>query len=200
MIEEVVIEEVVIEETPQAVEAKNRAFLFNELKEQVEKGGGRINANGNGNGNGAGGEEMFTLRETLGMPEPLTDVWPSAWAEHYVYLPPKIRQYEAILPILDKTRNLYNEGDILGSVQAGVQVVKMLVRSLRTDTKTGETVLVEVDDDEIKDMLDPEELAAVLDFMMNKQGIRLEEKKGSMPSQTGARCFVRSAATTPDTD
>lgn len=127
-------------------------------------------------------EPGAALGEALGLPESFEDLWPG-----YAYKPPKLKQLETIIPLSDKMSALYQEGKVWEAVECAVTLVVML--AVNPDGKP-------VTRDEVLETFDEDEIAVIIDHMMRRQGLKLDDPNPHSGRWTGLKNFLSSAAST----
>jgi hypothetical protein len=134
-----------------------------------------------------------TLEQALGLPESFEDLWPG-----HVYIPPKLKQLRTLIPLAQSIFDKLGKADnVLEAFDDAVTFVKFLAR--RQDDYGD---LYELNTDEIEERFDEEEIARIINHIMLKQGLVVEEREGNASSgrSTGLKNFVRFVATIADTD
>ena len=135
-------------------------------------------------GEKAGG---VSLREALGMPQEIEDLWPG-----HFYRPPKLKQLETIIPLSERMTALFQQGEVIEAVNCAVEIVCLMA----VDSE-----FRPVAPDDVKDAFDENEIALVIDHMLKREGLIVEDDRGNAPGGRliGWRNFQSSAAAIPDT-
>ena len=134
-----------------------------------------------------------TLSIALAAPDEFGDLWPG-----HCYLPPKIKQLRKLIPLTQSIFEKLGQDDaVLEAFDDAVQFVRLLAR--REDS-FGE--LHELTVDEIEERFDETEIAQLINHIMLKQGLTVENHRGNAESGSpvGYKNFRRSVATTQATD